>query len=160
MIEGYRLPAEPSSIDSILDHIKEFPEMESPEIFGLHPNAEISRSRKEAYDLCSRLLDLQPRAVESSFDVQKEQLLKLSEKILQKINKKFDVEEIQKKHSINHVDSMNTVLIQELTRYNNLLESVISSLADLKKAHEGIILITSELESLGAYMLKNQIPAK
>ncbi|CAG9321581.1 unnamed protein product [Blepharisma stoltei] len=160
LVDGYHLPSELSSLEFILDHIRTFPEMESPEVFGLHPNAEISRSRNEAYDLCNRLLSLKPRAVESTFEAKKEQLLSLSEKIINKLNKKFDIEEIEKKYPLSYNDTLNTVLLQEVARYNNLLECIMKSLEELKKAHDGTILITVEQESLGESMLKNQIPKK
>jgi len=42
---------------------------------------------------------------------------------------------------------MNTVLTQELTRFNGLIKIIISSLNDLKKAIKGEVLLSAELET-------------
>jgi dynein heavy chain len=47
---------------------------------------------------------------------------------LKKIPKNFDVEDAAKRHPIKYEDSMNTVLQQELLRYNRLTAVVRSSL--------------------------------
>lgn len=53
---------------------------------------------------------------------------------------------------------MNSVLIQELVRYNNLLKSIKETLTDVKKAIKGQILINSELEKVIHSILINKIP--
>lgn len=54
---------------------------------------------------------------------------------------------------------MNTVLTQELNRFNNLIKCIISSLKDLKRAIVGEILMSSELEDAMVSMLDGKIPA-
>jgi len=42
---------------------------------------------------------------------------------------------------------MNTVLTQELSRFNGLINAVINSLKDIKKAIKGEVLLSTDLES-------------
>lgn len=53
---------------------------------------------------------------------------------------------------------MNTVLQQELLRYNNLLLVVTSSLKQLSKAIEGLVVMSPELEEVFNKMFDNLVP--
>lgn len=156
--DGYSISFE-SSIENITNEIKRFPQVQSPEIFGLHPNAELSKNRTEAYGLCSRLLALQPRAISISYEEQKNNILSLCDMIISKILNRFDVNSVNAKYDLTYFNSMNTVLIQELGRYNKLTDLVKSSLIYLKKTYEGIMPITPEYEVLGESLLENKVPS-
>ena len=156
-VPGYIFPqvADPAGIMSA---IKGFPQVQTPELFGLHPNADISRSRREGYEVCSRLLALQPKAVVTSYEEQKTSILFMCDMIISKVARPFDVEAALVKYPVSYYESMNTVLVQELNRYNNLINIITSSLKVLKKIYEGTMLITVEYEVLGQSMLKNKVP--
>lgn len=53
---------------------------------------------------------------------------------------------------------MNTVLVQELIRYNRLICLVIESLETVKRALKGIIAMSDELESLFNNLFDNKVP--
>ena len=52
----------------------------------------------------------------------------------------FDYEGIFNQYKTDYQESMNTVLVQEVLRYNRLLEVMIDSLVNVKKALKGIYL--------------------
>lgn len=53
---------------------------------------------------------------------------------------------------------MNTVLTQELIRFNNLINIVRSSLKDIKRAIKGEILLSADLEAATLKMLDGKVP--
>jgi dynein heavy chain len=59
----------------------------------------------------------------------------------------FDVKAAIKKYPIDYNQSMNTVLTQELDRFNGLNKVIVASLKNLKKAIKGEVLLSEELES-------------
>jgi dynein heavy chain len=54
---------------------------------------------------------------------------------------------------------MNTVVCQELIRFNNLLSLMRSSLQNIQKAVKGLVVMSSDLEVLGNALFVNRIPA-
>jgi len=54
---------------------------------------------------------------------------------------------------------MNTVLQQELLRFNKLLQEVRGSLINLGKAIKGEVVMSLELEALGNSLFDNLVPA-
>jgi len=54
---------------------------------------------------------------------------------------------------------MNTVLVQELMRYNTLIKTIQLSLLDLNAALDGQKVMTAELEKLGESLLNNCLPS-
>ena len=61
--------------------------------------------------------------------------------ILNDFPEEFDVRDAEKRYPVLYTESMNTVLTQELTRYNGLIRIIRSSLKDLRKAIAGEILL-------------------
>lgn len=53
---------------------------------------------------------------------------------------------------------MNTVLVQEVIRYNRLLEVMKENLVNVKKALKGLIVMSEELELIANSLFDNQVP--
>ena len=83
----------------------------------------------------------------------------LAEDILSRTPQPYDRERIMKKYPIRFDESMNTVLSQELLRYNGLVNVVRSSLSDLRKALKGLIVMSGDLEEVAKAMNSNKVPA-
>lgn len=156
-VTGYIFPPT-CDYSAISNSIRNFPQVQSPEVFGLHPNAGITRARKEAYDICARLLLLQPSTTNISFDQEKQSITSMADIILSKVSTTFDLKASQAKYQLSYYESMNTVLMQELTKFNILTKTICTSLINLKKVYQGVILMNDEYEALIESMLKNEVP--
>lgn len=77
--------------------------------------------------------------------------IELATDILRKIPKPFDIAAVSEKYPTMYTNSMNTVLRQELIRFNRLNSVIRSTLADMVKAVKGLVVMSSQLEEVFRY---------
>jgi dynein heavy chain len=71
----------------------------------------------------------------------------------------FKVDEVGELYPTDYNESMNTVLTQECLRFNRVIVVLRSTLQQLVKAVQGLIVMSNELEAVANSFLINQIPA-
>uniref|UniRef100_A0A8B9RJH5 Dynein, axonemal, heavy chain 1 n=1 Tax=Astyanax mexicanus TaxID=7994 RepID=A0A8B9RJH5_ASTMX len=143
-----------TDLNDYLAYIRNLPINDTPEIFGLHDNANISFAQNETFALLGAVVRLQPRAASSGGKAREE----IVAGIMEKIPNPFNVQEVITKYPVMYEESMNTVLIQEVIRYNKLLAVISRSLSDLVKALKGLVVMSSELELMANSLFINAVP--
>jgi dynein heavy chain len=78
--------------------------------------------------------------------------------VLGNMPKPYDVAQVQNKYPIMYEESMNTVIGQELARYNKLIGVVRSSLMDIQKAIKGLLLMDQSLEACFNSIFDGKVP--
>ncbi|NXC38348.1 DYH3 protein, partial [Penelope pileata] len=145
--------------ESYIEYVRSLPITTHPEVFGLHENADITKDNQETNQLFSGVLLTLPREAEGGGKSPQKTVEDLAMDILSKLPSDFDVEEVMKIYPVLYEESMNTVLRQELIRFNRLTEVVRSSLVNLCKAIKGQVLMSSELEDVFNSMLIGKVPS-
>jgi len=145
--------------ESYLEYIRSLPLTPHPEVFGLHENADITKNQRETQQLFDGILLTLPRQTSSGGKSSQEVIEDLASDILSKIPFPFDTEVVQKKYPVLYEESMNTVLLQELIRFNRLTGVVRSSLQNIQKAIKGLVVMSSELEDVFGSMMVGRVPS-
>lgn len=65
------------------------------------------------------------------------------ESVLHGFPKEFDVIQASKKYPVRYDDSMNTVLTQEIKRFNVLITLITASLKEMDRALKGLVMMSS-----------------
>ena len=156
----YTVPAFPEHTD-FRNYIEQFPENDSPEIFGLHPNADLTYLVKEATSLFKTLGETQPKGGGSDGGVSREDVVyeKASE-LLKRLPE--DYEEDEYKTKIRKLGGMtipmNIFLFQEIQRFQNVISKVRFTLTQLQLAIKGEVVMTAELQETLDSMFDARVP--
>ncbi|XP_068576471.1 dynein axonemal heavy chain 1 [Cebidichthys violaceus] len=145
-------------INGYLAYIRGLPINDTPGIFGLHDNGNISSAQKETFALLGAVVRLQPQAASAGGKTLEETVEEIVAGIVEKIPQPFSVQEVMEKYPVLYEESMNTVLIQEVIRYNTLLAVISQSLSDIVKALKGLVVMSSELELMANNLFNNVVP--
>ena len=81
-----------------------------------------------------------------------------AQKIMDQVPKPLPLADIMEKYPVKYEESMNTVLVQEVIRYNRLLKVIHSSLVDLRKALKGLVVMSQALETMFNSIYNNTVP--
>jgi len=154
----YRPPHLGADLMEYRNLIQDLPQNDDADLFGLHENANTTTAIKESQAMFETLLALQPRTSSTGGLSRDATIATLARDIEAQLPPNFDIESAQRKYPVSYKDSMNTVLVQELVRFNRLLTAVKSSLIDIQKALKGEVVMSSELERMGDSMYNGQVP--
>ena len=147
-----------STHEEFVDHIRELPLTAEPEIFGLHANADITKDQQETDLFLSSILLTQSQSSGGAATSRDALLDEMCGEIIGKMPQPFDIEMVRYKYPVDYHESMNTVLTQELVRYNWLIEIIHATLADLRKALKGLVVMSGDLEAVANAMFDGKVP--
>ncbi|KAM8972622.1 dynein axonemal heavy chain 2 [Pelodytes ibericus] len=156
-LDAYYIPRD-GPLASYKEFITMLPNVDHPEAFGQHANADIASQITEARTLFDTLLSLQPQITSSSQGGSREEkVLELLSDVRQKIPSEIDYEGTRKVLS-DDPSPLNVVLLQEIQRYNALLNTIRSSLLDLEHGIHGLVVMSAELEEIFTCIHDARVP--
>lgn len=95
-----------------------FPTTQMPEIFGMHDNVDISKELQETRQLFNSVLLAMGSSAGGGAGKTDDMLNEIATDILTKLPPNFDLEKSLEKYPVSYNESMNTVLVQEMERFN------------------------------------------
>lgn len=151
--------------------IESLPLVNSPAVFGLHPNAEIGYYSNAVKEMWMNLISLQPRRVVEGEGMSREDYIAATASdIIKRLPVKsmdigsYDLLQTrvlleQRNETPGKITPCQVVLMQELERWNSLVLRMAFTLADLKKALVGEIGMSDSLDALGDSLFNGFLPA-
>lgn len=154
----YCLPRGLKTKDDYLKLIRSLPLADDPEIFGLSETASVTCATNEAGEIQRMLQTLQPQSGSGLHELVEEVIAGKAQTILHDMSRGFDRNECLRKYPILYTECMNSVLQQEVSRHNALLDTMRDSLTDLQKALKGYTMMSKELEDIANSIYQNKVP--
>ncbi|CAI2733517.1 unnamed protein product [Schistosoma spindalis] len=142
-----------------IDYIRSLPLNPMPEVYGLHDNADITKDNQETFQLFSGILLTLPRQKDTAGKSPESIVQDLAADILSKLPPDFDLKEVINHYPVKYEESMNTVLRQELIRFNRLTSVIRATLIDLQKAIKGLVVMSADLEDVFNSILIGKLPS-
>jgi len=162
-VNEYPLPPD-SKYEDHIEFINQISSIDPTSIFGMHENADITCAINETNSVFNNILLTLPRIAAGgagkTTELSPDEIVKnKAQEILNKLEPfKFNIEEVRDKHPLRQDESLNSVLHQELMRYNNLISTVNISMKKLIDAINGDAVMTSDLELITIKMFDNKLP--
>ncbi|XP_050455387.1 dynein axonemal heavy chain 10 [Cataglyphis hispanica] len=153
----YVIPPE-GDRDDYLQFIEELPLVNTPEVFGLHPNAEIGYFTHAVKGIWRHLIELQPQTAVTVIGISKDEFIdNIAKEILVKIPELYDINKVKKNFGV-AVTPTAIVLFQELERFNQLIKTITRTLNQLRKAIMGEIGMDAMLENISMALYNGNLP--
>nr|CEL77298.1 TPA: dynein-1-alpha heavy chain, flagellar inner arm I1 complex, putative [Toxoplasma gondii VEG] len=152
----YAIPV-PGPLATYRDYIKELPLFNTPEVFGLHENAQIGYFVDSAKKLWEGILKMNFSGSLSSSggaSMREEHIAAIATGIEEKLG--FDDLAFGKPEG--DYTPTEVVLMQEVERFNSLAERMRTTLNDLRRALRGEIGLSAELEDLANFLVTGFLP--
>ncbi|KAK7884177.1 hypothetical protein WMY93_027300 [Mugilogobius chulae] len=137
------------------------PFTQHPEVFGMHENVDISKDLQQTRLVFDSLLLTQGGGGKGGGSAGSDHtLFDIANNILTKLPKNFDTEAALLKFPVRYEESMNTVLVQEMERYNTLCTTIRVSIQSLLKAIKGLVVMDAELEAVASSLIVGKVPER
>lgn len=161
-LDHYYAPHEGPLAD-VKNYINQLPLEDDPEVFGLHPNANITFEQKTVREFMETILMIQPRiaggkATKSDEDIVADMAKEILKILPKTLNKKNAHESTFQMTESGAMISLGVFVGQEIDRFNKLLSVMKSSLINLGKAIEGTVVMSMQLEQMFNNFLNNKVP--
>ncbi|XP_052104325.1 dynein axonemal heavy chain 2-like isoform X7 [Mytilus californianus] len=153
----YYIPKD-GPLSSYKEYVSMLPNVDHPEAFGQHPNADITSQIQETRLMFDTLLGLQPQvSATSGGESREDKVLDLAANIYKQIPENIDYDGTAKILALDPCP-LNVVLLQEIDRYNALMNEIRERLVDLEKGIQGLVVMTMELENIFQCIFDGRVP--
>ncbi|XP_012272400.1 dynein heavy chain 10, axonemal [Orussus abietinus] len=144
--------------DSYIEFVEKLPLVNSPEVFGLHPNAEIGYFTQATKEMWTNLIELQPQTISTGTGISREEFIdNVAKEILSKMPPEYDMTRVKRNFGMT-VSPSTIVLFQELERFNKLIRRITVTLTQLRKAIAGEIGMDNILDSVSTALFNGALP--
>ncbi|GCB62030.1 hypothetical protein scyTo_0004192 [Scyliorhinus torazame] len=148
------------TIQDVLHYIESLPLVDSPEVFGLHSNADITYQTNMANETLNTIVNIQPKDSGDGEGETRESIVqRLANEMLEKLPADYIPHEVKARlQKMGSIQPMNIFLRQEIDRMQRVIGRVRVTLTDLQLAIDGTIIMSEDLRDALDNMYDARIP--
>ncbi|ORC87581.1 dynein heavy chain [Trypanosoma theileri] len=158
----YCIPEDVDSLDTVKEYLANLPPFESPELFGLHANADIAYNRTTARGQLATMLSVQPRSIGVAGKSSEEKVLDIVDEFERRLPHLIDKTQASPEtYQITEDGSMislGTVASQEIDVFNSILRKLEQTLQQLRRGIKGEVVMSAKLEAMFDACLLGHVP--
>jgi len=142
-----------TEVEVFRDEVEKFPTQDSPEVFGLHSNADLTFRTLQVAEMVDTILDTMPKSGGGGKgETREDRVDRLCQERLGTVPPNFDKYEVKERiRKLGATDPLTVHLRQEIDRLNKVISLTRTTLEDLRLAIAGTIVLSSDLlEALDA----------
>ncbi|XP_070548103.1 dynein axonemal heavy chain 8-like [Ptychodera flava] len=157
---GYKIPR-CKTVQEYMEYIETLPLVDTPEVFGLHTNADITYQSNTAKEIMDTIVNIQPKESGGGGGETRETIVyRQANDMLEKLPPDYLPHEVKARlQKMGALNSMNIFLRQEIDRMQRVISLVRQTLSDLKLAIEGTIIMSENLRDALDNMYDARVPA-
>eukprot|EP00768_Dysnectes_brevis_P002834 gnl/Dysnectes_brevis/2072_a2396_807.p1 GENE.gnl/Dysnectes_brevis/2072_a2396_807~~gnl/Dysnectes_brevis/2072_a2396_807.p1 ORF type:complete len:4631 (+),score=1942.19 gnl/Dysnectes_brevis/2072_a2396_807:116-13894(+) len=159
--QGYSIPTF-ANITELRAAIELMPLMDKPQIYGLHPNAELTFRSKQATEILGTIMSMQPKDSAGGGGESREDIvLRQTREILAKMPPDYNLKVTVRQQILKlggKAKPLNVFLGQEVERMQTVLHIMRSSLKDLQLAISGTIVMSDNLQNVLDSLFDARVP--
>merc|ERR1712066_524482 len=151
-----------AKIQEIMDIIEGMPLVDSPEVYGLHSNADITYQTNTAKDILDMIVNIQPKDSDGGSGETRESVVyRQADEMLAKCPDDYIAHVVKARLvKMGQNNSMNIFLGQEIDRMQKVITLVKTTLQDLKLAIDGTIIMSENLTDALDNIYDARVPLK
>ncbi|XP_027499865.1 dynein heavy chain 5, axonemal-like isoform X3 [Corapipo altera] len=148
------------TVEDYLQYIEQLPVIDTPEVFGLHRNADITYQTNLANETLRTIVSIQPKDSSSGGRETREAVVqRLADEMLEKLPPDYNPHEVKAQlQKMGAIQPINIFLRQEIDHMQHVISRVRTTLTDLKLAIDGTIIMSEELQDALDNMYDARIP--
>jgi dynein heavy chain len=158
----YHIPAEVNDLDGVKKFLDNLPPYETPELFGLHANADITFNRNSSRRQLESILSVQPRTAAGAGLTPDQKVFQMADDMAKRlpaaIDKEAAHEDTYRITDDGTMVSLGTVVGQEIDVFNAIRKKLANSLSLLKRAIHGEVVMDAVLEAMYNAFLVFKVP--
>jgi dynein heavy chain len=157
---GYRVP-DCRTLADLRASVDELPHGDSPEIFGMHGNADIIYRTRETATVLQTIVSMQPKGGAGAGGRTREDVvLEVAAGLVGRVPPDFDM--LALKHRVDRLggptEPMNVFLVHEVHSMQNVISRVRESLEDLQLAIQGTVVMNEQLVQVMNALFDARVP--
>ncbi|KAK8835297.1 Dynein heavy chain 5, axonemal [Tritrichomonas musculus] len=147
-----------NQVNAYIQHINTMPSHDPPDVFGLHPLADVKLRRDQANEIFQKIIDIQPKESAVGGMTREDLVLQKIKELLPNVPQNFQMERVRSLVDSRGKKPLDICCKQEIERMQVVLTALRSTLTDLELAIDGSIVMNDQLYNSMNSIYDGRIP--